>query len=357
MTIDDDIVRLLARDHHDPHSVLGAHPHPDGVVIRALRPGASKVTVRHAAGDVEMDAVVPETLFEGVVEGASLPLGYRLVVDYPDGGSETIADPYSFLPTLGDVDLHLIGEGRHEQLGCVLGAHVREVGGVGGTAFAVWAPSARAVGVVGDFDLWNPLAHPMRSLGKSGVWELFVPGVETGTHYKFAVRGADGVVRLKADPVAARSEEPPRTASIVFEPAHEWSDGEWMDRRHASRPWQEPMSIYEVHLGSWRRGLSYRELAVTLADHVTDLGFTHVELMPVMEHPFAGSWGYQVTGFFTPTARFGTPDDFRAFVDTLHERGIGVILDWVPAHFPRRRVGARPLRRDGALRARRSAPG
>ncbi len=217
-----------------------------------------------------MDAVVPETLFEGVVEGASLPLGYRLVVDYPDGGSETIADPYSFLPTLGDVDLHLIGEGRHEQLGCVLGAHVREVGGVGGHrvrrlgAVRTRRRRSSATSTSGTRSRTRCAPSGSRGCGSSSSRD-----VETGTHYKFAVRGADGVVRLKADPVAARSEEPPRTASIVFEPAHEWSDGEWMDRRHASRPWQEPMSIYEVHLGSWRRGLSYRELAVALADHVT----------------------------------------------------------------------------------------
>jgi 1,4-alpha-glucan branching enzyme len=222
---------------------------------------------------------------------------------------------------------------------CVLGAHRREVDGVVGTRFAVWAPSARAIAVVGDFNLWNSLTHPMRSLGGSGVWELFVPGVGAGNLYKFAVRGADGVVRLKADPVASRTEAPPHTASVVFEPSYRWSDDAWMERRHAGQPWREPVSVYEVHLGSWRPGLGYRELADALAAYVNDLGFTHVELLPVMEHPFAGSWGYQVTGFFAPTARFGTPDDFRAFVDTLHDHGIGVILDWVPAHFPRDAFG------------------
>ena len=352
MTLPEDVVRLLARDHHDPHSVLGAHPHPRGVVIRALRPGAASVVVRSAGREVPLDAIVPETMFEGVVEGVALPLRYELVVDYPEGESETIVDPYSFLPTLGELDLHLFAEGRHELLFCVLGAHRREVDGVVGTRFAVWAPSARAIAVVGDFNLWNSLTHPMRSLGGSGVWELFVPGVGAGNLYKFAVRGADGVVRLKADPVASRTEAPPHTASVVFEPSYRWSDDAWMERRHAGRPWREPVSVYEVHLGSWRPGLGYRELADALAAYVNDLGFTHVELLPVMEHPFAGSWGYQVTGFFAPTARFGTPDDFRAFVDTLHDHGIGVILDWVPAHFPRDAFGVRPLRRHRALRAR-----
>ena len=238
MTLPEDVVRLLARDHHDPHSVLGAHPHPHGVVIRALRPGAASVVVRSAGREVPLDAIVPETMFEGVVEGVALPLRYELVVDYPEGESETIVDPYSFLPTLGELDLHLFAEGRHELLFCVLGAHRREVDGVVGTRFAVWAPSARAIAVVGDFNLWNSLTHPMRSLGGSGVWELFVPGVGAGNLYKFAVRGADGVVRLKADPVASRTEAPPHTASVVFEPSYRWSDDAWMERRHAGQPWQ-----------------------------------------------------------------------------------------------------------------------
>ena len=335
MTSSDAIVRLLARDHHDPHSVLGAHPHPDGVLVRALRPGARSVSVLLHDDAVELQPVVAETVFEGVVAGASLPLEYRLLVHYTDGAFETIDDPYRFAPTLGEVDLHLIAEGRHEHLGCVLGAHVKEIDGVAGTAFAVWAPAARAASVVGDFDFWNPLTHPMRSLGAAGVWELFIPGTGSGNHYKFAIRGSDGTVRTKADPVAQRTETPPRTASIVYQSEYEWSDQVWREHHRGSRPWREPVSIYEVHPGSWRQGLGYRELAHQLADHVTALGFTHVELMPVMEHPFAGSWGYQVTGFFAPTSRFGEPDDFRAFVDILHGRGIGVLLDWVPAHFPR----------------------
>jgi 1,4-alpha-glucan branching enzyme len=335
MSGNDAIVRLLARDHHDPHAVLGAHPHPDGVLVRVLRPGARTVSVLLHDDAVELRPVVAETVFEGVVRGATFPVAYRLLVHYADGAFETVDDPYRFGPTLGDVDLHLIGEGRHERLACVLGAHEREIDGVRGTSFTVWAPSARAASVVGDFNYWNPVTHPMRSLGASGVWELFLPGAGPGSHYKFAIRGADGTIRMKADPLAQWTETPPRTASIVFSSRYRWSDDVWRERRRASRPWREPMSIYEVHPGSWRQGLGYRELAEQLADHVNALGFTHVELLPIMEHPFSGSWGYQVTGFFAPTSRFGTPDDFRAFVDILHGRDIGVILDWVPAHFPR----------------------
>ncbi len=242
----------------------------------------------------------------------------------------------------GELDLHLIGEGRHERLYEILGAHPRDVEGVAGTAFAVWAPNARGVSVVGDFNGWDPDLHPMRSLGDSGVWELFVAGVDAGVRYKFALRRSDGSITLRADPVAFAAEEPPKTASIVHPARHRWSDADWLERRAASDSLRAPMSVYEVHLGSWRlnplegnRPLSYLELADELGEYVADLGFTHVELLPVMQHPYAGSWGYQVTGYYTPQSTFGSPDDFRAFVDRLHGRGIGVLLDWVPAHFPR----------------------
>ena len=218
----------------------------------------------------------------------------------------------------------------------MLGAHVRDEG----VSFAVWAPNARAVAVVGDFNDWQPSS--MRNLGESGIWETVVDSAEPGQRYKFQVVQADGTVKLKADPFAFASEVPPHTASVVHVPEHRWGDEKWLERRRTSEPHGEPMSVYEVHLGSWRRNplednrsLTYRELAQELADYALDLGFTHVELLPVMEHPFSGSWGYQVTGFFAPTSRFGSPDDFRWFVDHLHQRGLGVILDWVPAHFPR----------------------
>jgi 1,4-alpha-glucan branching enzyme len=327
----------------DPHALLGAHPVDGGVVIRAYRPDAEGVRVLPERGEpVELAEADEVGLFEGVVESASLPLRYRLEVRYPDGGVFTLRDPYAFPPTLGDLDLHLASEGRHEELYEKLGAHVREVAGVEGTTFAVWGPNARSVSVVGDFNGWDGRLHPMRSLGASGIWELFVPDLGPGESYKFEIRGADGQIRLKADPYAQRTEEPPKTASVVFQSSHDWNDEEWLDRRSAADPHAAPLSVYEVHLGSWRwnplegnRPLRYEELAEELSAHALDLGFTHVELLPVMEHPFAGSWGYQVTGYYAPTARFGAPDDFRAFADALHRRGLGVILDWVPAHFPR----------------------
>ena len=232
---------------------------------------------------------------------------------------------------LGEIDLHLIGEGRHERLWDMLGAHPRD----GGVAFAVWAPNARDVRVAGDFNDWSGEASPMQPHGSTGVWELFVPNARAGQRYKFEVLGRDDVWRLKADPMAFRTEPPPATASIVDESHYEWSDDAWMANRLQWHAYDRPMSVYEVHLGSWRSGRSYRELADELAAYVTELGFTHVELMPVAEHPYGGSWGYQVTSYYAPTARYGLPDDFRYLVDTLHQAGVGVILDWVPGHFPK----------------------
>jgi 1,4-alpha-glucan branching enzyme len=338
-----DLDRVVHRRHNDPHSVLGAHPVAGGVVVRAYRPAASGITVLADGHDpVALECVHPGGVFEGVVDDATLPLRYRLDVDYGEYGSYTIDDPYRFLPTAGDLDLHLFGEGRHEQLYCTLGAHVREMEGVTGTAFAVWAPAAQAVSVVGDFNSWDGRLHAMRALGASGIWELFIPSIEPGACYKYEILGADGELRLKADPVAFACELPPKTASRVWRSEHEWRDREWMESRPQRDMLTEPMSIYEVHLGSWRlnplegnRSLNYLELADELSAYALDMGFTHVELLPVMAHPFSGSWGYQVTGYYAPTPRFGSPDDFRCFVDRLHQRGVGVILDWVPAHFPR----------------------
>jgi 1,4-alpha-glucan branching enzyme len=324
----------------DPHRILGAHEADDGgVVVRVYRPDARAVRVQPSG--VEATLKDPEGLWEALLPKAKLPLEYELEVEYADG-TFTVRDPYAFLPTLGDLDLHLLQEGQLEQLYEKLGAHVRELDGVAGTAFAVWAPNARSVSVVGDFNSWDGRLHPMRSLGSSGIWELFVPGIEEGAAYKFEIRTQDGRLRIKADPVAFAAEVPPANASIVHRSQHKWSDGKWLERRAKSDALREPMSIYEVHLGSWRRNplddnrsLNYLELADELSAYVADLGFTHVELMPIMEHPFAGSWGYQVTGYYAPTSRFGTPDDFRTFVDRMHANGIGVLLDWVPAHFPR----------------------
>jgi 1,4-alpha-glucan branching enzyme len=325
----------------DPHRVLGAHEADGGgVVVRAYRPEARAVRVQPAGVAAELKD--PSGLWEALLPKAKLPLAYELEVDYDDGRTFTLRDPYSFLPTLGDLDLHLAMEGRHEELYERLGAHVRELDGAMGTAFAVWAPNARSVAVVGDFNSWDGRLHPMRSLGASGIWELFVPGVQEGTKYKFELRAQNGRLLIKADPVAFAAEVPPANASVVTRSRHEWSDAEWLAERAKLDHLREPMSIYEVHLASWRRNpleanrpLTYLELADELGDYVVDLGFTHVELMPVMEHPFSGSWGYQVTGYFAPTSRFGTPDEFRELVDRLHQKGLGVILDWVPAHFPR----------------------
>jgi 1,4-alpha-glucan branching enzyme len=331
-----EIERIVAGQHHDPHSILGAHPGPDGVVVRALRPLATSVTLVIDDGRRFPMTHVHQGVFAVTLPDEKVP-DYRIATSYAGSPDEEtlLDDPYRYLPTLGEFDLYLIGEGRHEELWRVLGAHVREVGRATGTSFAVWAPNARGVRVTGDFNYWDGRAYPMRSLGGAGVWELFVPGVADGTRYKYAICGADGVWRDKADPLANATEKPPATASVVFTSRHTWNDEDWVTARAQRTPVREPMSIYEVHLGSWRPGLSYRELATELVRYVTDLGFTHVEFLPVAEHPFGGSWGYQVTSYYAPTSRFGNPDDFRSLVDALHQAGIGVLLDWVPAHFPR----------------------
>jgi 1,4-alpha-glucan branching enzyme len=331
----DELHQLLAGEHHNPHSVLGAHPHSEGTVVRVLRPHADEVTVLTDNGEYPLEHWTGG-FFHGVTHGES---DYRLRVRYRDH-VEITDDPYRWLPTLGEIDLHLIREGRHERLWEVLGAHVRTYptpgGLVEGTSFAVWAPHAQGVRVCGDFDGWSGVATPLRSLGSAGIWEIFLPGVGAGTRYKFRLLGPDGNWHEKADPMARATEVPPATASVVTGPStHVWSDSQWLARRAQSQPSTEPMSVYEVHLGSWRQGLNYRQLAHQLVDHLRMTGFTHVELLPVAEHPFGGSWGYQVTSYYAPTARYGSPDDFRYFVDTLHSAGIGVLMDWVPAHFPR----------------------
>ncbi|MGQ0845839.1 MAG: 1,4-alpha-glucan branching protein GlgB [Sporichthyaceae bacterium] len=332
-----ELARLVAGDHHDPHGILGAHPDPDGTTVRVLRPFARTVAVLIGDARYELEHEY-EGVWAGLVPGSVAP-DYRIEVTWPAGHPQVYDDPYRFLPTLGDVDRHLIGEGRHEQLWDVLGAHPRRydspTGQISGTSFAVWAPNARGVRLVGDFNHWDGSAYPMRSLGSTGVWELFVPGIGPGTRYKFDLLGPDGRWRHKADPMAFATEVPPATASVVHESEHVWGDEQWMLERTRRNPVDGPMSVYECHLGSWRVGLSYRELAEHLVEHVTNLGFTHVEFLPVAEHPFGGSWGYQVSSYFAPSSRFGDPDDFRHLVDRLHQAGVGVIVDWVPAHFPK----------------------
>ena len=337
--------RIVGREHPDPHSVLGAHQVNGGIVVRAFRPDAERISVLvEGSKPVALERSHPGGVFEGTVKG-ELPLRYELEVAYPDGRTFTLRDPYAFAPTLGEIDLHLAGEGRHEELYCRLGAHLRELEGVTGVSFGVWAPAARAVSVVGDFNSWDGRLHAMRSMGSSGIWELFIPGVDAdppAPRYKFEILTESGDLRLKADPFAFEAELPPQTSSVVNRSDYEWGDRDWIQTREQAVQQREPMSIYEVHLGSWRlnplegnRSLTYGELADELAAYAHDMGFTHLELLPVMAHPFAGSWGYQVTSYFAPTPRFGSPDELRAFVDRLHEHGLGVILDWVPAHFPK----------------------
>ncbi|MEO7124726.1 MAG: 1,4-alpha-glucan branching protein GlgB [Nakamurella sp.] len=332
-----ELERIIGGETSDPHAILGAHPQTDGTtVVRTLRHQAKAVTLL-VDGEEYAFTHTHGGIFSVTVPG---PVGdYRLRVDYGPGAVYEVDDPYRWLPTVGDVDQHLIREGRHEKLWEVLGAHVRAYptpgGEVTGTSFAVWAPNARGVRLTGDFDYWSGAGTPMRTLGSSGVWELFVPGIGSGTRYKYQVLGRDGVWRDKADPLAFTSELPPATASIVWDSDYAWGDEEWTTRRAQANWAAEPMSIYEVHAGSWRTGLNYRQLAEELVAYLDRTGFTHVEFLPLAGHPFGGSWGYQVTSYYGVDPRLGSPDDFRYLVETLHRHGYGVILDWVPAHFPR----------------------
>mgnify|MGYP000016332081 FL=1 len=324
--------RVIDGWHHDPHSVLGAHSNETSTTFTILRPWASAVSL------VIGEDVIPMThqlrgAWAITIEQPGIS-EYTLQVDYGQGVIAT-DDPYRFLPTIGELDLHLISAGRHEDLWKVMGAHCKNVQGVDGVAFTVWAPSAQGVRVIGDFNMWDGIGYPMRSMGGSGIWELFVPGIGTGTKYKFNILTQAGDWLTKSDPMAFYTEVPPANASVVFESDYQWNDANWLEQRASYIPHKAPMSIYEVHLGSWQPGKSYRDLAVDLVAYVKERGFTHVEFMPVAEHPYAPSWGYQVTGYYATTSRFGTPDDFRFLVDSFHQAGIGVIVDWVPAHFPK----------------------
>lgn len=343
---------ILHARHGSAHSVLGMHPltyrRSRGLVVRALLRDAVAceviLTDETPPAVFPMKLLAPEGLFEVFIPKHPDVRVYELRATSAAGRVRQFRDPYCFLPTLGDQDLYLFNEGNEHRIYNKLGSHLRDLGGVKGTAFAVWAPSAARVSVVGDFNGWDGRYHTMRSLGASGVWEIFIPGLESGSLYKFEIRDSHGSIRVKTDPYGTRFEPPPGNAAIVCAAdGFTWTDGDWITKR-ATRSWNTdtPMSIYEVHLGSWRRKpeegnrpLTYREAAPQLADYANEMGFTHIEVMPLAEHPFDGSWGYQVTGFYAPTHRFGTPEDFAWFVDHLHQRGIGVILDWVPAHFPR----------------------
>lgn len=332
-TLDLNEAHLVAvGSHPHPHTVLGPHHIDAGVLVRVLRPLADSVSLVLETGARLSMAHVAEGIWEAlaIIE----PGSYRIEASY-DGNDPWLADdPYRFWPTVGEVDLYLFGEGRHENLWDMLGSHVRTHQGTDGTAFAVWAPHAQAVRVKGDFNGWYGVAHSMRRLDGNGIWELFVPGLAGGI-YKYEILTADGHWVERADPMARQAETPPSTASVITSSAHEWADGDWMTARAAVEPSTRPLSVYELHVGSWRPGLSYRELADHLIGYVSDLGFTHVEFMPLAEHPFGGSWGYQVSGYYAPTSRFGSPDDLRYLIDRLHQAGIGVIMDWVPGHFPK----------------------
>ncbi|GIV81479.1 MAG: hypothetical protein KatS3mg051_0833 [Anaerolineae bacterium] len=337
---------LLNGDHGDPFAVLGPHSAGEGkTVVRAFRPTAAALTLvnERSGAQVPMARLHEGGFFAVLLDEAWPGPPYHFVAQTHDGRRETFGDPYRFGPLLTDYDLYLLSEGRHFSSYEKLGAHVREVDGVRGVHFAVWAPNAYRVSVIGDFNGWDARVHPMRLHVDAGIWELFIPGVGEGAMYKFDLRSRfDGFQAQKTDPYGFFQEMRPRTASIVVDlDRYQWGDDEWMAARASRDPLRTPMSIYEVHLGSWRRKnnglewLTYRELAETLVPYVKDMGYTHIELMPVAEHPLDMSWGYQVTGYYAATSRYGSPLDLMYLIDQCHQHGIGVILDWVPAHFPK----------------------
>jgi 1,4-alpha-glucan branching enzyme len=343
---------LLNGQNAQPHALLGMHPltrdGKRGVVVRALLQDAVCCEAIKTDGETEhrfkMEKIDPLGFFETFIPDQPDVFRYRLRIEKGNGEIRQFYDPYRFLPTLSNQDLYLFNEGTEHRVYQKLGAHVREVDGVRGVSFAVWAPNASRVSVVGDFCRWDGRYFPMRSLGNSGVWEIFIPGLQEGLLYKYEIVPRGKVpMRLKTDPYGSYFESPPNNASVVWDvDKYKWSDQEWIENRAKTDWMKKPVLVYEVHLGSWKRSpedgnrpLTYREIASELVAYVKEMGFTHVEFMPLAEYPFDGSWGYQVTGFFAPTHRYGTPEDFMFLVDTLHQNGIGVILDWVPAHFPK----------------------
>ncbi|MFA7343474.1 MAG: 1,4-alpha-glucan branching protein GlgB [Terrimicrobiaceae bacterium] len=341
---DNDFYPLIEARHCDPFRILGLREFQGRWIGRAFRPDAAKVRMVDAGGKAfELARIHGAGVFEAVLPGVTGEFGYTLELTAHDGTRWRSHDPYSFGPVLGEMDIYLFNEGTHYDVYKKLGAHVMEIGGVPGVHFSVWAPNAQRVSVAGDFNGWDGRIHPMRKMVPSGVWEIFLPGVHEGAHYKFEIRGPHGEVFLKTDPYGFFAQHTTETGCMVFDlNRFGWSDSGWMEKRKQRDPYAAPMSIYEVHLGSWQqvpeegnRFLSYIELADRLIPYVKELGFTHIELLPVMEHPFDGSWGYQVVNYYAPTSRFGNPDEFRHFVDRCHAEGIGVILDWVPGHFPK----------------------
>lgn len=336
---------FMAGQLSDPFAVLGAHPHRQGgisgTVFRAYIPGAVKVRALLERETLEMELIRAGGFFEGFLPGPHVFKPYRLQADFKSGALSTFYDAYSFEPVLSEFDLFLWNQGNHYQVYRKLGAHPMKCEGVAGVCFAVWAPSAKKVSLVGDDNFWDGRRHPLRPRGNSGVWELFIPHARVGTLYKYEITTQDGTLLIKSDPMAFAMEQRPKTASVVYDlDNYQWTDSEWIERRAHTDFLKRPMSIYEVHLGSWRRKggwewLTYREAADLLVPYVKNMGFNWVEFMPLAEHPFDASWGYQVTGYYAATSRFGSPDDLRYLIDRFHQEGIGVIMDWVPAHFPR----------------------
>ncbi len=349
-TLSAEAVDLIARNlHHDPFTILGPHEIEwmgrKTWVVRAWFPDAKEVYLREPETKIEypMHPAHNPHFFEVLLpEWQHLRL-YQFHVIAENGHERYVHDPYFFLPQMGELDLFLFGIGDHHKIYEKMGAHPTTINGIAGVYFAVWAPNARNVSVVGNFNQWHGGKHQMRVLGHSGIWELFIPDIGVGEVYKYEIKDRRGHIYLKADPYGFQHEQRPKTASVVADiNRYTWHDDEWMEKRRNTDPLRQPISIYEVHLGSWKRVveegnrfLTYRELAHQLAEYVKDMGYTHVELLPVAEHPFDGSWGYQVTGYYAPTSRYGNPEDFQYFVDYMHQNGIGVIMDWVPAHFPR----------------------
>jgi 1,4-alpha-glucan branching enzyme len=338
----DAYTRLAQGRHHDPFELLGLHPDGKDWLLRTWLPGAQTVTLVLPEGPEQAMAETRPGLFQLRLKERPAAAAIRLRCTDDTGGAWMEGCPWVFPPLLGELDLHLLREGRHQELWKVLGARLRQVEGVWGVHVAIWAPGAERVSLVGDLNHWDGRRHPLRNRGACGVWELFIPGMAAGERYKFELRGRDGSVFLKADPLGRQAELRPGTASVVAaETGFRWGDGEWMSARAATPALDRPLRIYEMHAGSWRRPWDERpfhtwgELADQLIPYLLEMGFTHVELLPVMEHPLDASWGYQVLGYYAPTARHGSPDELRAFVDRLHQAGLGVILDWVPAHFPK----------------------
>ncbi len=341
-----DMYEILESRCHDPFSYLGRHDHPKGgVVIRGFLPRAVKAWVLVSGERAKpMKRIHADGMFEAHLPKGGYDKDYQFRVENGEGHRWEFGDAYRFQPILGELDLHLISEGNHFEKYNIFGAHVRQHEGVSGVGFSVWAPNAQRVSVVGNFNHWDGREHQMRVRGATGVWEIFIPGLCEGETYKFEIRAKNGDLLLKADPYAQQMELRPATACVVHNPkAYVWKDQDWLASRTAQQGLDKPFSIYEVHLGSWRRAddtyMSYRDMAHQLVEYCQWMGFTHIELLPITEHPFDGSWGYQALGYFAPTSRFGSPDDFRYFVDYCHQNNIGVFLDWVPAHFPKDSFG------------------